>query len=398
MANRLIALALSLSVLFFAASATWTEPTRILTLPNYAFVEAVYHDAASDVTHIAVYEEKVLKARHLAVSSNGTVLYSTLFPGECPLSPKIVIRGSGKRLFMALSYTFPNSNSRLGFTESFNNGKTWTDPKDIVADVKTSSGKGLQDMLYVAETGRIYVFFTAYKEHQLMVISRPSNSIAFSAARIVVKDIGSEYSRHAQASYTSWVGKLVLHVVYVDDDDEELKYTKSLDMGVSWQSAKKIVDDDGIYYIMNMVSHPGVGPEIYVSYNKAGRPAMLTRSLDYGATFDTSVKSTKKDAFTRSESSGLLLCGNNVLASLVVSWDSYYGDTSVEYTLWTQNQKELKPYPRAYPATKRPLSVGADCTVDADGGLNMFTAVSVEEDAKKEYAIYFTKEAGKFPE
>ncbi len=395
MANRLIALGLSLTVLFIAASATWTGPKRILTLPNYAFVEAVYHDAASDVTHIAVYEEKALKARHLAVSSDGTVLYSTLFPGVCPLGPKIVIRGSGKQLFMALSYTFPDSPSKLGFTESSDNGKTWTK----VSGVENQGGKGLQDMIYVAETGRIFVFFTGNQEHQLMVASRPNNSIAFSPARTVAKDITSGYPRHAQASYNSWEGKLMLHVVYVDDDDEELKYTKSLDMGMTWQPTKKaIVDDDDILHVMNMVSQPGLSPEIYVSYAKVGNLAKLTRSLDYGVTFESPRKFTKEYVFTKSESSSLLLCGSKALASLVVTWDSYNGDTFVEYALWARQEGELKQYNRAYPTTKRPVSVGADCTADANGGVNMFTAVSVEENAGKEYAIYFAKEASKFPE
>ncbi len=398
MANRHIALALSLTILFFAASATWTGPKRILTLPNYAFVEAVYYDAASDVTHIAVYEEKMLKARHLAVSSDGTVLYSTLFPGECPLSPKIVIHGSGKRLFMALSYTFPDSFSKVGFTESSDGGKTWTEPTNIISNVETEGGIYLEDMLYMTETGRVFVFFTEYKEHQLMVTSRPNNSIAFSTVRIVAMDIDPEYPRHAQASYNSWVGKLMLHVVYVDNDNDELKYTKSLDMGVTWKPAKKIVDDDDILHIMNMVSQPGLSPEIYVSYDKVGYRAMLTRSLDYGVTFESSRKFTKDYVFTKSESSSLLLCGNNALASLVVTRNSYNEDTLVEYALWTRQQGELKQYNRAYPATKRPVSVGADCTVDANGGLNMFTAVSVEENAGKEYSIYFAKEASRFPE
>ncbi len=399
MSNSIITLALLL--IFLSASATWTGPIRLLTLQNYASVSCVYYDPASDITHVVVHERTVEWARHLAVSNNGTVLYSTLFRRQYTNWPKIVIRGAGdgKRLFMAMPYSFSDSDSILAFTESRDGGKTWNEPEDIVAKVKSLRGKLLVDLLYVAETGWVYVFFTKYQENELMVISRAAHSATFSTPKTIAKDINTKDTQQARASYNSWVGKLVLHVVYADNYNSQLKHLRSHDMGVTWQPAKEIAGVSRASHITGIASHPGSSQGIYVAYNNRDDKEMLIRSLDYGITYKPPLVLNKGGDFYNSGPSGLLLCGNKdpVLATLLVTTDNFHVNTTVEYTLWTQQR--LEPYPRDYPKTRRPLSVGADCAVDANGGLDMFTVVSVEEKggSAKEYAVYFAKETGKFP-
>ncbi len=384
--SRLISI-IAVSMLAVASLATWVGPIQLLDLDTAVSVESVYRDPTSLLTHVIAMERSTSSLYHFAVSDTGAIVYNYTFP-ENDYSINAVVQGAGDglKIFAACSFRKNNLDHLIRFRESADGGKTWSKPIVIVEE---GSNKRLQDMIYVVDTGRIYVFFTT--GHDLRVVSRAQGSIVFGSEVMVGKRAYSEFNS-ALASYNINNGKSLIHVVFKNYDDLSLRYTSSSTNGVTWEKDRDI-SGEPVEGITNIVSNEKVGPSFFVAYATIFYgPAKMVYSKDFGKTFSRPMIITNNNKWSNNMADGMAVCGSSatpLIASLFVTKKD-----SVEYGMW--DLATMKPTYKDHPYTMTKITTaGLDCQVDeAKSLLNVTSFVSVDMDGRS--YLFFGAESDVF--
>ncbi len=350
---------IALALLAMTATTKWTAPTLLEDFgENFADLFTVYRDPATSVSHVIVGMWHLTHYLYLAVTDEGVVLHKVSFREESPKAAIIKGAGDGKHLFLAFVCC---NRDRFNFTESADGGKTWSKPVGILAPEEKSVS--FQDMVYVPETGRIYLFFIKYFAKEIWMMSRAPGSIIFSGATLVGKD-AYPYLFMARASYTRVQSRTYLHVAYIQASGSAMIYTRSENSGVTWSVPKEIAQSESVRYVTGVLSDSQFGPWVYVTYvrhdDNMGR---MIYSSDHGAKFSAPIMTTT--ARTYSDPAGMALCTGNPavrqLASLLKQFISV-----PEFAIW--NATTLKPEYRAQPYVQPYAdTTGIDCAIDKAG-------------------------------
>ncbi len=341
-----------LSLLCLLGVTKWTKPVKLLDINQRPiYIRSMYRDPAVGVNHVVTYRDAFV-GQYLAVADNGTLLHTHVFGW----ARSAVIRGAGdgKRLFVALDY-FDNKSVAytVRFSESSDCGKTWTTPVSLFSDPKQQ--KNLQDMIYLAETGRIMVFFNPASQEQLRLTARSPGSVVFSESILVAEHADPFHA--AKAAYVASAGKRWIHVAYLAET--HIMYTRSETNGATWAVPRKICGDTVIDYITNMVVVAASrDSRVYILFRPRDTlPLKLLQSENGGTDFARPVNITKENAAPDLTYGGFAACGRDHLASMLLI-ERY----SAEYAVW--DHKMDKPEYRTHPFPATDLATAAiDCAV-----------------------------------
>lgn len=306
-----------------------------------------------------------------------------------------VIRGTtdGKRLFMLLQTDFMGrTQPTVGFSESSDQGNGWRTISQIVEDDEITVFP--QDMVYIEESDKLFIFYVKKNANDLMMVSRERNN-AFSSESVVVKDINSGLFQVFQAKvvYNTWEGTTMLHIFYVNKD-YHLAYVKSSNGGNSW-TAPKIISSEKIWYVDSAISAHKFSETIFAIYMTTLSEARMLMTSNWGSSFsyfrDFSQNS-EVDEFN-----GLAFCGNKdqeMLAMMLVTEDSN-GDHRAEYSTWnikTMVQKNIdNPF-----SNEKVLSASLTCMINNYGAYNVIGLVSSIDKSAYKTNLYFGREYGHF--
>ncbi len=356
--------------------ASWVGPVRLFSIGDCVYVASVYRDPKSGVNHVICRTNFYGKFWHIAVSDVGTVLSSTLFKNVgYTWVATIQGAGDGKHLFLAMESS--SGDYSIYYTESSDEGATW----DVPANVKVGDYKYIEDLLYVKEYGRVYLFFIN-GNRELRVLTKAAGSVSFSGDILIARNAVFNVLR-ARAAYSIRQNALLLiHAFYVTTD-WKLAYTQSATHGATWTQPKII--DNLTSEVIHAVSSK-FSESIYVSCSAGGsHPARMIMTKDSGATFSDPKSFTNKGAVFGNH--GLAFCGSADNLLLV----SYATDERIiEYDFW--KLEEFAPAERFHPfSSSRTLSAGVGCAVDAN-----YPAFKVAVFITKEDGLYFASEYGIF--
>ncbi len=375
-------------VLIQSTHSAWTGPVQLFEQAGYLEAESVYRDPVSRISHLLIYNESSWQTVYLAVNESGAVLYSTIL-GRKSHGRLAIIHGEGKRLFVAISsWVNMDTYRTINLTESKDAGRTWTEPFEVPI---AGWEKQLQEMLYVPETGRLFLFWETH-ECEIRVASRAAGSVTFTSQSLVAKlyYYGDTFQL-ARATYNLQAGRPIIHVAFMDDQFKaSVYYSRSINNGVTWTARRKISDiDSSVERVVAFMSRPESGPRLYVAYSSEGwsDPAKLIYSDDFGQTFSSPVKISKNG--TTHSLSGLSLCGTGetgTIAGLMVTRENY-----LEYSTW--NTVTMKGNYKDYPlAGNNFYTAITDCVVDTARSLvNVTTFTGVHRDYRG--SLYFVGES-----
>ncbi len=386
--TELVFLTLALAVV----SATWIGPNLAFHFDDAKSLRSTYRDPSTGITHII--NHGYWFNQYMAVANNGTVLHSSELE-SCRESNNAVIRGTGdgKRLFVVMDCRINmerDPQNSIQLLESDDGGHTWSEAVYILPE--DNYDRRLCDVLYIAESGRIYVFISTTSKYRVTMISRAPGSTVFSREREIISNFGYS-SIELSAAYSIWVGKPVIHLAYKDSNNK-LAYTRSDNNGVTWSRARTFDLGHMLQFIHSMEA---AGPALYIAvtistYDRISLPELLVQSADYGQSFLAPVNITIASAGTDKSTGRLALCGTSstpVVASFFTTWHG-----PVNYTVSAAPVKV--PQYRQYPAIpgRRIIDLGVVCTAD-EREVNVTTFVFTEKNHT--YDLYFAKELIQLP-
>ncbi len=379
----------ALLLLLGVSFAEWTN-RQLLSQSGYLKAESTYRDPVTRLNHLLVHNDATHQTLHLAVDDQGQIVYSTVF-GKTLTAPAVIHgAGDGKQLFVAIAYQAKDAGANaINFTESTDGGKTWTSASQITA---ADSESALQDMIYIAETGRIMVFLQN-SDKELRVTSRPPGSRAFTGPTLVVEKPGYEAGSFdiARAAYGLWTGKQALiHFFYLGDYNKDvLYYTRSKNNGVGWSKPRALM----LKGVSQIVGVRALGPRLYVAYSLSGesQKVIMKHSYNYGENFEYSLTVSKVG--TTYPQTGLAVCsshGKDAMAALIVNHDD-----KLEYSVW--NTTRMGQTYGKFPVDGAGFRTAAlDCEVDHERSL-----LNVSTFAVSYYAgtgtLYFARESAPLP-
>eukprot|EP01022_Parablepharisma_sp_SALTPOND_P033870 TRINITY_DN89862_c0_g1_i1.p1 TRINITY_DN89862_c0_g1~~TRINITY_DN89862_c0_g1_i1.p1 ORF type:complete len:436 (+),score=-14.68 TRINITY_DN89862_c0_g1_i1:139-1308(+) len=350
------------------AYSTWINPVQLATIRNYdTKVQSVYRDPTSHVNHGIINNCDTGYYVHYAVSDSGQVLHTNIFPGAGTNTTAIIRgTGNGKYLYLVIQSRY-NGHLTAKFTRSKDGGKTWS---TLVAIPDHGVDKLLQDMLYVARSERLFIFFVTSK-NEIKFVTKHLSSDIFSQEFLIAE--GCMYaSLIAKATATS--DKLI-HLFYKPIDNR-ITHAWSDNNGVSWTKKETSV---GGSCISNAVSDKNEPKNIYLitAFPNGQTTLYYTKGEDkynwryFGTTYHLK--------------QGLATCSNKDFTA-VYSYTPWGHHTAL-YCFWeTEGMKQVT---KDHPFQKiDSTSAGIDCSIDGLVTVSLFVFTYRAE----RITLWFTRE------
>jgi len=360
----------------------WSIQKSFNILGHYAdaYITSLYYDPTDKISHVVITDIEHIIYYHIALSNSGEILYKNEFTGTSKYSTcKGLIAGpkDGKHIYLAL-WSEEGTKNVILFSESSDNGKTWAQLQKIPGD----GSKRLQDMIYVTETQRLFVFFSVWGDSELRVITRPPNSLVFSREIIVSTNCACEVFI-ARSAYNYKNGKLMLHLFY-KTDSYKLVYTRSLDNGLHW-SESRVISSEKIYVVSNAVADIEVTNKVFVSYiiSGASHPVYMLYTDDFGDTFNEPIAVTSVDVLEKSYCHGMRICGtqSQPMMATIFTTDQRIS----EFSLW--NLTTMERIPQSSPFSEIEIvNENIDIITNQTTSEIELSAISMRDDYKEKHA------------
>jgi len=260
------------------------------TQKSNAFISSAYFDPISHINHLLYSDNNNAPYYwHAAVSNEGKILHSTYFnDSSSAFAGSIQGPKDGKHLYLAFS-VYSNGFKKINFTESDDNGTTWSLHQEIGGNEKAKHAI-FQDMIYVNETGRLFIFYIEDESKYIHIITKPLGSAVFSDPMKINMCYGNSSFKLARATYNIKDGRHILHLFY--QSNNLLYYTRSGNNGITWTSPRVIETNKEIRMIFQSAADmTGSNNFIAVSYASwsSSDPVKLVYSRDYGETFSNEI-------------------------------------------------------------------------------------------------------------
>ncbi len=370
---------LLLLLLVTYVSANWTEPIYLQTFRR-AKVWGVYRDPALDITHALVSGYPNGMYVYYALSNSGTILYTTHFNPINGIEPSAALRVDGKHLILAF-----NNLVNVLYCESTDGGRKWSSFNEVTNE---SSWQFLSDMVYVAETGQLLIFFQTFVGGipTIRVVSRAPGSRSFS--REVTAGPGDTGLRNYEsAGYSMYLSRCYLHLVYVHYLSRALMYVRSSDGAKTW-SQPLVLDSTRVAIAHNVVTKENY---VYIAYSEVVKEyrttAKLIYSADYGVTFSSPIPMSTSVSVTIFQRM-LALCKTttgyptNIMLSMIPL------AKGIEYLVW--NTDSMKYYVSSTSLNRGPkyADTGLDCVVDEEKSVRRVSALNAGSGFSKETKVF----------
>eukprot|EP01022_Parablepharisma_sp_SALTPOND_P015209 TRINITY_DN212_c0_g1_i1.p1 TRINITY_DN212_c0_g1~~TRINITY_DN212_c0_g1_i1.p1 ORF type:complete len:401 (-),score=26.03 TRINITY_DN212_c0_g1_i1:192-1394(-) len=369
------------SFLAIQGFAKWVGPIKLLpTLDSDSYiVTSTYRDPTSHVNHLYYVEDCAAPhyQGYLAVSDTGEILHQTKYLSQGWFyGGTIRGAGDGQHLYLAIQSNYYKGAATVNLSESIDGGASWSQPSSILPN--SDPNKFFQDMLYISETGRIFVFFFEEDSHALKVITRTPGSTVFSNPIVIATDFETNrvWRMNSKAVYNIWLNRQLIYIFYVNRNDK-LAYSRSATNGATWTSPK-VISNDNVYHVTEALANHKFSETIYVSYALATDSyAKLIKTDDYGVTF-TEPKSITKNYVNSGTTDGLALCGTKNMVMLSAFFPTTSG--TAEYSL--VDSETFEPFYKQHPFTESTVkTAGLDCTIDVPKSqLDVAIFVSKDQD------------------
>ncbi len=351
------------SLLLVGVRPGWTEVTQLLAPTLNATILSVHRDPSSSLNHLVLGTSLPSQYIHMAVTDDAKIVAQSAFADRIHRNAILRSAGDGSRLFLAFDVATAQGGYAIVFVESSNSGKTWSSP---LSAVKFEVAGSLSDLLFVPETGRLFVFFTTYPGYELRMVSRAPGSAVFSAETRVAREAYHGYRSSAKAGYSTLQSSKAayIHVAYRANGTDLLMYVRSDTNGVTWSSPKMVGDRILVDYVATVVSGPKFRQAIFISYVAPGGSRLVLYSSDLGEKFSEQLHMSKMLA-PRWNQAGVTSCANaDGSLSMLVSFIPGDGRTAPEYSLW--DTLDMRQYARRNPFGKiRARQTGVDCVIDS---------------------------------
>lgn len=352
----IVIIKLLLLLLATFANGDWTNPIHLESFRE-AQVWGVYRDPSLNITHALVSARLNRRYIYYALSNTGAILYRTYFdPGELG-EPLAALRGDGQHLFVVL-----NKRSTVAFCESTDGGRMWSSFVDITSE---SSRPLLSDMVYVAETGQVSIFFNTRigNTPTIRVVSRARESSSFSPE--VTAGPGHLGPRsYASAGYGMYLSRCYMHIAYAHHNYSALLYTRSSDCGKSWSQPRTIVSSR-VLHSNNVVTKEN---HVYIMYTEEVSDVKylinMVYSSDYGMTFSSPIRVSRDPLIKSICQRVLALCKTasgepaNMMVSMIPT------SKGIEYSAWDTTDMSYYYMPTSLNTGDEYASTGLDCVVD----------------------------------
>ncbi len=387
------ALLLLLLVAFQASLCEWSDPVKLVEMKGTApWAASVYRDPSTSLNHAIVCVGT--QYRYLAVKDDGSVVHDHVFPSDSDAyAARAVIKGAGngKNLFVAFRYTIDRRVMRtVNVTESKDGGESWTVP---VSALSMNGAKEFLDMLYISETGRVFIFFTELftSTHELRMVSRPANSRVFSGETVIVS---SGLGADARVAYTPVGARQYIYITYVTPWTSQLMYTRSTTNGADWSVPKEIANEDGVWHIRHVIAGAKLDSNVYIVYAAKRGPQKLLVSSDHGASFNKPVPFTIKSSNFWS-TDGVAVCAAEGGLHKLVALSRVDGNAA-EYAIWDMKKMAATRKQHPFKSFWGIYTTGVECAVDG-GKKQMVTAgFATATNDRKVYGLYFAADLEAF--
>ncbi len=310
-----------IAVLPFLVSAAWVPPVKF---EEQGILHSMYTDPANGYTY---FQYVIPEMEHKGYCSWGVRRMSpdkkldkfvilrrgndhittVLFPGDIKGS------GDGAHLFSVQQAFRPTYTNFLGlevvFQESVDQGNTWTAPAYIQRKNMTDRvTRYYPRVLYVKETGRLYIFYIAIKigtePHTgtafISSATRAPGSKVLSDERMLFEIKNADLATmipQMNVAYTYVSGKLLLHLVWTGENDK-IFHAYSGNAGITW--SQPAVLGQTITYpgvatrMISFNSEPSLG-QLLVTFHAPNNVGYITESRDSGATWSKPTNFTTDD-------------------------------------------------------------------------------------------------------
>eukprot|EP01022_Parablepharisma_sp_SALTPOND_P000226 TRINITY_DN100_c0_g1_i1.p1 TRINITY_DN100_c0_g1~~TRINITY_DN100_c0_g1_i1.p1 ORF type:complete len:587 (-),score=-38.40 TRINITY_DN100_c0_g1_i1:118-1878(-) len=396
-------------VIIHAVVAEWTAPVEFgRNSHQSSMVLDMYTDPSTEISHVLyMYWSGASAYCYSAIYPNGSLIHSTKFSIHhyyWSHGSKIKGAGDGRHLYIALGGTRRIHTGGLfhdvSFTESSDGGKSWSPmvqvPKENSSD---TNNRVMNDMVYIKETGRIFIFYFSSPDKVYVVTRSPGSSI-FSLERLIAQTATCHDSNGCiAATYSYWLSKLLIHVVFADG--KHLLYMRSSNNGISW-SSPRVIAKDFVYAIHGVEADKVLPSAIALIYERYEEPApyALIVSKNYGDNFSEPMNIGKyKSPHTHFTSTGgLKICGARgfpTLATFTIN-DHSTSRSNSSYFFWDFDT--FIPFPQdnifeTFPITSAKIT----CTTDNEHGtLNVNAVVGMQ--TEKCIRFLFTRDIVPIPE
>lgn len=246
----------ALSFLFLSCFADWTEYKVLTTVRNVVTdPKDIYIDEDNNINLIYYHGNTDITFAKLNTSLDVMYEYNfTMYPWFYNIF-HCQMKGLGPHRIATFDVNFKNYTRDVYYSESFDSGNTWTSlvqiPRD---DTRQRIHRGRSNIVYIKETGRIYIFYLITKEYEMAMlgmVTRPSNSKVFREEEQFQK--GSYYfALSAVYTHNATNRETVLHLFVGSlNKTNELVMTQSKDSGIRWTPFKRI---DGFKENQNMIA------------------------------------------------------------------------------------------------------------------------------------------------
>jgi len=320
----------------------WDKPVLLNEFSHqfYAFPSTVYYDPVSGVNHILYADDSYNFYWYAAVSDEGKVLYEKYWNVK-NMAITGLIRGpkDGKHLYLALAIIEKNIH-KISYTESDDNGKTWAPLIDIYGTNITNNIE-LNDMIYIKETGRLFIFYYEEETQSIYAITKPPGSSLFSAPMFVCKSRATFKFFISRVTYNDINGRHILHLFFLYDTT--VFYTESFDNGLEWTPPKKVSGNHEVSLICQAVSDKTKGTNLVsVSYTiwEKTSPAKFVYTQDFGSTFSSEFNLTDIGVNYYEAVHAMTMFGSK--ASPLMATFFATQDLQAEFAIWTLKDSIVK--------------------------------------------------------
>lgn len=236
----------------------WTPIYEIYNLDEFhsSALNAIYQDSSSHIIHI-ITQGWTKTATYLAVFKNGTLFYSHEYEEIEMLD--ITGADNNKNLFIVQTYHL-----KPEFSESFDNGLTWQKPYEIEGEEITK-----MKILFVKETGRLFVFYYSDKTKEISYILRSPNSSIFSNPKCIRKNASEKFS----IAYLLVNKTAVLFMIYADNENK-ISILTSYDNGITWKNM--MLENEIIGYPLTFI----VNSNIFFTYENISDHSVYLNGFD----------------------------------------------------------------------------------------------------------------------
>jgi len=244
-----------------------------------------------------------------------------------------LIRGpkDGKHLYLALAIIEKNIH-KISYTESDDNGKTWAPLIDIYG-TNTTNNIELNDMIYIKETGRLFIFYYEEETHSLYAITKPPGSTLFSKPTFI-SECNHIYKYFiARATYTGYEGKHILQLFFINE--KAVWFTQSTNNGFIWTKPKKVSGNYNVGVLNHAISDRTNGTNLTLaSYTIEEKisPAKCVYTIDFGNIFSFEFNLTDENVLYYEAVHAMTMFGNQATPLMATFFATM--DRKAELSIW----------------------------------------------------------------